>query len=701
MELRQNQSTVSWPALVFVVWSLGLLSLFWTLDPTENILLQESQSLWQVPVWGSAGLITSIGGLLLAALIVISWFGLGSQLIRLLPLERDAGLPVSSRFALGAGGSSLILFFIGLAGWYNSWTAWLLLSLGVGGVALEWVRHGRAGSPGATPKSEPMEIGSWILSAILVVVLLTTLIGALAPPIARDSLLYHLSVPKAYATSHALVELPDNLMSYTPLSIELQFLWAMLAGGTEAGGTGERAAGVLGAALGILSCFLVWEWTRNLRLKRFWCLAAVAAIATVPTSWAVATSAYVDLAVAFYGALAIEGMARWWESLERGWLMRVAVFIGFALASKFTILYLAAPMVLVVLLRLRLVTDGSKRQTILKEVAVALVLTCGVAGPWYLRNWWLSGSPLFPFFLNLWPAHVSTWDLERSLLYNDWMLQYGQQPRNILTSLAAPIRLSLAGKIDSYSNYDGVLGVFFLTGLPLIVAARRHLPSGLKVAGGLSLAVLVSWIFSSQQLRYLLPALPSTAVCIVCAAQRWTVTSAARRNETLLGAAVLAIFLSNLLIVGGLFQSRSPTAVVLGSEPREEYLGRHLAYYSLYQMANATLPADSRIWLVNLRNDTYYLERPSFSDDFFEHWTLVQLITESSNVKELTEKVKTLGVTHLMVRYPLFLDLEHSPLVDPSRPQESQRRLTLFKDFLFGQGGILQGNLNFVFVKLS
>ena len=372
MERHENPRAVSWPALVFVVWTLGLLSLFWILNPTENILVQESQT-WPnpTPFWGSVGLITTAGGLLLGSLIVISWLGFGTQLLRLLPPDSKAGLSISSRFALGSGSTSLILFWMGTAGWYNSWTGWLLILLGLGGSALEWLRHNRTGRPEPAPKSERVGIGSWILSAILLVVVLTALLGALAPPIARDSLLYHLSVPKAYATGHGLYELPDNLMSYTPLSIELQFLWAMLVGGTNAGGMGESAAGFLGAALGILSCFLIWEWTRNLQMKRFWCLAAVASMATVPTSWAVATSAYVDLAVALYVALAIDAMARWWESLEPGWLLRAAVFVGFALASKFTILYLAVPIILVVLIRLYITTDELKRQRILKEAALA------------------------------------------------------------------------------------------------------------------------------------------------------------------------------------------------------------------------------------------------------------------------------------------------------------------------------------------
>ena len=700
MEGRHHPGALSWPALVFWAWCLGLLFLFWVLDPTENILIQDSPALANpAPLVGFPGLFNSLGGFLLGSLIVVSWLGSGTQLLRLLPSTSTAGLGISSRFAMGAGSTSLILLFMGTAGWFHSWAGWLLILPGIGGNALELLRRNRTSTPAPAQHSDRIGVGSWVLLAILLVVFLTALLGALAPPVARDSLLYHLSLPKAYAAHHGLSELPDNLMSYTPLSIELQFLWALLVGGAEGGRMGERAAGFLATAMGILCCFLVWEWTRSLHLKRFWSLVAVASIATVPTVWAVATSAYVDLAVALYVALAIHALSQWWESLEHGWLSRVAIFMGFALASKLIILYLAVPMALVVLIRLRTM-DQSGQQRIFREAGLALALVTLVAGPWYLRNWWLSGSPLFPFFLNLWPAHVPTWDLERSLLYNDWMLHYGQQPRTLVTSLIAPFRLSLAGKMNSFSNYDGVLGIFFLAGLPLVLAARRHLPSGLKVAAVMSLALLLSWIFSSQQLRYLLPALPAAAVCIAFAAQRWTIAFPRRSNEALLGIVFVVIFLSNLFIVGSLFQSLRPTSVVLGSEPRQEYLGRHLAYYSLYQMANSGLPADARIWLVNLRNDTYYLERSAFSDNFFEHWTLVRFLTESSNIDELNDKTRQLGATHLMVRYPLFFDPEHSPLVDPSNPQESQRRLNLLREFLFGQGGVLQGNENFVFLEL-
>ena len=85
------------------------------------------------------------------------------------------------------------------------------------------------------------------------------------------------------------------------------------------------------------------------------------------------------------------------------------------------------------------------------------------------------------------------------------------------------------------------------------------------------------------------------------------------------------------------------------------------------------------------------------------------VILENTRLVDLSLRVRSLSIPLWKddttqapsVGQPLFFfDLEHSPLVDPSNPQESQRRLNLLRNFLFGQGGVLQGNENFVFLVL-
>lgn len=190
MEGRHHPGAFSWPALVFLAWCLGLLFLFWVLDPTENILIQDSPALANpAPLVGFPGLFNSLGGFLLGSLIVVSWLGFGTQLLCLLPSTSTAGLGISSRFAMGAG-STLILLFMGTAGWFHSWAGWLLILPGLGGNALELLRWNRTPTPAPAQHSDRIGVGSWVLLAILLVVFLTALLGALAPPVACDSLLY-------------------------------------------------------------------------------------------------------------------------------------------------------------------------------------------------------------------------------------------------------------------------------------------------------------------------------------------------------------------------------------------------------------------------------------------------------------------------------------------------------------------------------
>ena len=59
-----------------------------------------------------------------------------------------------------------------------------------------------------------------------------------------------------------------------------------------------------------------------------------------------------------------------------------------------------------------------------------------------------------------------------------------------------------------------------------------------------------------------------------------------------------------------------------GAEPRAAYLERRLDYYSYYRLIHDALPASVKIWLVDVRRDTYHLDRPYVGDYLFEDYTL-------------------------------------------------------------------------------
>ena len=62
--------------------------------------------------------------------------------------------------------------------------------------------------------------------------------------------------------------------------------------------------------------------------------------------------------------------------------------------------------------------------------------------------------------------------------------------------------------------FDGVMGVAFLLGLPLLIWAlwKFEMPVEAKIFAAVAGMMYPFWLFSSQQLRYLLPILPVLAI---------------------------------------------------------------------------------------------------------------------------------------------------------------------------------------------
>ena len=150
-----------------------------------------------------------------------------------------------------------------------------------------------------------------------------------------------------------------------------------------------------------------------------------------------------------------------------------------------------------------------------------MALAAVIASPWYIRTWVATGSPVFPFYMNIWPGSANGWDVERSNLFQAMNSQYGGVDVNKLNYLTAPVRVSVAAQPEQPANYDGVLGPAFLIGLPLLIYAlwKLDLAVEIKIMAGVAGVMYLFWLFSSEQLRYLLPIVPMLAIAIVAAAE--------------------------------------------------------------------------------------------------------------------------------------------------------------------------------------
>jgi hypothetical protein len=654
-------------------------------------------------VVGAAGAHT-VAGVIAAALVVAAWYGLGQVLLRGLASLRHAGaggrtpavgaLPVASACAIGAGVWSLVWFALGLVGGYRSGVALVAVACGLALVAVGGLRRTDTRSAaaddvnGRTPLSVAMQ-------ALVAFAMAAAAAGALAPPTAKDALQYHLALPKAFAAAGGLTDVPGNVANYFALGAEMHGLSAMLLGRLVSAEAGEVAFGAVMFAFLPLLLAAVFGWAREAGASREWAWLAAAMVSSAPTVVEVAGSGYVDLALALYVALAIRALARWSDMPEPSGLVELCLLLACALAIKLTAGFVVLFCALVVLLRSRAIgSDGSMghRRLVAGLAAIAL------GSPWYLRTWVRTGSPVFPFFAHILPGRAPGWDPERSAMLVGFNAHYGGVDKGALDYLLTPLLLSVAGHREVAAAYEGVLGAAFLLGAVLVVWAFRRLGAPLRLVALAAGAFFLWWLASAQVLRYLFPALPLLAVATAGAG---AVLTASTRAGGMLRWALAAPVAAGAVVTAAWLVADNPLLVAAGAEPRAAYLERRLEHYAYYRVINASLPRDATVWLVNMRRDTYHLERAYTGDYLFEDYTLRRWIEGATSGRDVQRCARDRGNTHVLIRHDVLFDPATSPLVRDDAPSvDNHARLERLRAFLADGTSVVRVDRRFALVEL-
>jgi len=580
-----------------------------------------------------------------------------------------------------------------LVGLYRPNVAVVTLSIGLG---LAGLAFGRA-RVSLRLADRPDDLFTRLARASVVLPVTLAAVAALAPPTAKDTLQYHIALPKAWLAVGALVDVPYNIPGLRALGAEMSGVWGMLLGRLLSPRAGEAAFGAAMFAYFPLLLAVVHGWARERGLGRGPALTAAALVASAPVAWEVAGAGYVDLALALYVVLAFRAAARWSTGGGFAALAELALALGFALSVKPLAAAALVLLALLVLLRARRAHGQRDGARLAAAGVAALALGVLIGSPWYLRTWLLTGSPLFPFFPGLWPGEALGWDETRAVLFQAFNAQYGGDPKGSLDYLLLPVRLALMGRREVPLEWESVCGPAFLAGTPLVALAlwRRQLDAELGIAAAGGAWLFAWWALSAQVLRYLLPATALWALAIAAPA------AAPAANARVLSRAMLMATLGGQLVILAWFVGDDPLRVALGTEPRDAYLSRRLDYYPYYRLINETLPSHATVWLIDVRRDTYHLERPYVGDYLFEDYTLRRWVAEAGSAAELRARARAAGITHLLVRHDVLFDPARSVLVDDSRPDaENRARLARARAFLVDEARVLRADQKFLLAAL-
>ena len=215
-----------------------------------------------------------------------------------------------------------------------------------------------------------------------------------------------------------------------------------------------------------------------------------------------------------------------------------------------------------------------------------------IALPWYVKNAILTGNPLYPHVFGGLNTYAAA-QLDQTR--HDF--GFG---RSLLDLVLLPARL--LGDAESFDAGEWISPLFLLFA-PLVFL----LPSARRVAAAVWAAVgvyVLAWFFSTQQARFLVPAMPALALLAalgtIALARRGR---AGRAVATISTAAALVASLAASLAYAARF-----VPVVVGHQPKDEFLLRNAPYYAGVEWLNRRLGSDER--LLSDLPDLLYLEMP-------------------------------------------------------------------------------------------
>lgn len=552
--------------------------------------------------------------------------------------------------AVGLAAFGLAGFAAGAAGILNRYLVYALTAVMLGVSYRQAL--GILAALGRAPAARIGKIETAFL-ALMTIALIIGLINCISPVTANDSLVYHFNLPKIYCERGGLTYLPFNVYANMPHYGEVVFtLFYSVAG--------ETGVALFYFALMVSVSLAVYSLVTRVA-PRVYGLLAASAFLVQPLVLDHRVVGNIDILLAFVFLAAIGIVLE--KHSGRGGLRSVlfmSALAGFMMGIKYTGI---APA-----LSLFALAGVLHRKSLpLRYLALGLAVAAAIFMPWFVRQGLNTGNPVYPMFEGRFDG--ANWDEVQQGRLLTWQKNMGMG-RWPGAYLALPFNVSVRGRPGlNYAHFDGTISPVFLILLPMVLVKRRRRTLAVAIA---ALALGIFWAFTSQQLRFLMPALALSAFAgaagLAEAAGEIRARGGSgnrsgeddaqagprRRWATFMLLGVLLVEVTALAVpnqygrpwVADTVGERLSAA--LGLEPRERFLERTIQPFSLYKEANAGLPPGEAVFMI-WENRAYHLDRPYLADSFFEASTVMRMVAGSRDARELRDRIVAMGYNYVLV----------------------------------------------------
>lgn len=538
-----------------------------------------------------------------------------------------------------------IIFILGLIGLFN-WKA-ILCCLAIAGFwgSSDWLK-----ALEHFPKTILLWIKSWKdqtvsikgFGFIIAVLFALTLIQALSPPWDYDGLAYHLQGPKLFLEQGRITPLWENWETFYPSTIEMLFSIGLSFGS-------EAYPKLINLAYAVLLTVATYSLGRKIANKTAGILSTLILV-SIPIFPIWASTANVDLAWALFELLNINGLLIWKETRQDRWLVLAGLMAGLAAGTK----YLAWGGIVVSIFWILLTGWNQGITKIFRRgfiYGVTLLLACF---PWYLKNWFWAGNPIYPFFFT-----TTYWPAERINLWLKYVQSFGSG-RRFIDYLLLPITI-----YSQYFKFGTFMGSIEIPSFVFPVILFYPWVKKISHTNGLLLFVIlrfVAWAFGSQQTRFLVCVFPLLSILSAYIILQFINWLGVRKWLRIAGASLLlGIILSGVVFSIIYLVTVNPVSVSIGMESKDAFLKRNLEDYHAQIYIQNQLPESSRV-LMLWDGRGYYCDHRCIPDVDHLQWTWLILTTKGAD--EVTTALHKQDITHL------FLSLEDANFIlshDPTQ----------------------------------
>jgi Dolichyl-phosphate-mannose-protein mannosyltransferase len=469
------------------------------------------------------------------------------------------------------------------------------------------------------------------LAAIVVVfVLLVTAVAGFAEITGgwdNDAISYHLLGPKVWLREALVRPVPDNCLTAFPQTAEILFAALLSVGGNRAPGFSS----LLTFALFLLIVAAIARRAGLGRHAAWWC---VAIVATMPAAYAGAHTGFIDV---IYTGFVLAAVCVALGAQSPGEFAALGLFCGFAMGTKYTGI-LAVPAIFLVVVVMHAKSLKSASLPLLKNLTIAAIAACLVACPFYLRNWLLLGSPIYPaplvFFRFFHPKYLSP-DLIRQMQIFLWHRGQGLG-RGPLAYLLLPFNLTY-----HTSNFHGAggIGLVPLAFFPfaLILALRSTVARALSL---LAFLLTTTW-FAQQESRYLIPVYPILAILAVLG-WRWLLATTGKPVRVLAAIIVaLSISYGCYMILSG---RRDDLHAVVSPSFALQFRYKYTPSLASFEYLNRTASVQ-KVLILDRSVSPYYLDRNYLKP--IGTWG-ERVLPYAASAGDVLPHLKELGISHVL-----------------------------------------------------